>query len=223
MIGEMRRDFRAIYEGDPAIPKNWAGRLETILCTPGLHAMAAHRVIHRLQRAGIPVLPRFLSMIMRFLTGIEIHPGARIGAGTFIDHGMGVVIGETAEIGEDCLIYHGATLGATGNEKERKRHPTLGKNVLVGSGARILGPVHVGDGARIGAGAVVLEDVPPGVTVAGPKARIVRRRNQAPLHPMERNEENGLGSTPRPQGVAPSDSVPEVQREGRTKARKEAA
>jgi serine O-acetyltransferase len=197
--GELRRDFRAIYEGDPAIRKNWAGRLETLLCTPGLHALAAHRLIHRLHGLGVPVLPRFLALWVRLLTGIEIHPGARIGAGTFIDHGMGVVIGETAEIGEDCLLFHGATLGATGNERQRKRHPTLGRGVLVGSGARILGPVTVGDGARIAAGAIVLEDVPPGATVAGPKARVVRRRGKQVLPPLpvERGEQAALPVGPR--------------------------
>jgi len=168
-------DFRAVKERDPAIPEGIRGFFEVVLCTPGFQAVAAHRLVHFLHtRLRIPVLPRFLGLIVRWWTGTEIHPGARIGKGVFIDHAAGVVIGESAIVGDGVTLYHGVTLGATGNEKDWKRHPTLESGVFVGSGARILGPVTVGKNARIGAGSVVVKDVPADVTVTGVQARIVK-------------------------------------------------
>jgi serine O-acetyltransferase len=164
----VKDDIRAIFERDPAV----RNILEVILAYPGFHALILHRVAHLLWNLGIPVIPRWVSHLSRFLTGIEIHPGARIGRGVFIDHGMGVVIGETAEIGDNVTIYQGVTLGGTGKERG-KRHPTVGNNVVIGVGAAILGAVNVGDNARIGAGAVVLRDVPPNATAVGIPAKVV--------------------------------------------------
>ncbi|MBR0661427.1 serine O-acetyltransferase [Neoroseomonas oryzicola] len=157
---------RTIRNRDPARP-SWP---EAILCYAGLHAVLWHRLAHGLWRSGLKGLARFVSHIGRFLTGIEIHPGARIGRRLFIDHGMGVVIGETAEIGDDVLIYHGVTLGGLSGQPG-KRHPTVGNGVAIGAGAQVLGPILVGDGARIGANAVVTKDVPAGCTVVGIPAR----------------------------------------------------
>ncbi|MBI2941377.1 MAG: serine O-acetyltransferase [Chloroflexi bacterium] len=167
----IRDDVQAIFERDPAA----RGLIEVLLAYPGLHALLVHRVAHALHRCGIPVLPRLISHLNRFLTGIEIHPGAKIGKGFFIDHGMGVVIGETSEVGDFVTMYQGVTLGGTGQERG-KRHPTIGNHVLIGVGAKILGAVTVGDHARIGAGAVVLRDVPPGGTAVGVPARVVAFR-----------------------------------------------
>ncbi len=166
----MRADLRGALERDPAA----RGALDVVLSYPGFHALVGHRVIHALHNAGLPLLPRLFSNWMRFLTGIEIHPAARIGAGVFIDHGMGVVIGETAEIGDGCTLYQGVTLGGTSLSRG-KRHPTLGRSVVVGVGAAILGAISVGDGARIGAGSVVVRDVPADATVVGIPAREVAR------------------------------------------------
>jgi serine O-acetyltransferase len=166
----IRADFQIIFERDPAA-RNW---LEVMVCYPGLHALAMHRISHWLYRCQIPVLPRFLSHVGRFLTGIEIHPGATVGLGVFIDHGMGVVIGETAIVGDYCLIYQNATLGGTGKESG-KRHPTLGNNVVVGAGAKILGNIAIGSHVRIGAGSIVLRDVPDDCTVVGVPGRIISR------------------------------------------------
>lgn len=163
-------DFRIIFERDPAA-RNW---LEVLFCYPGLQALLMHRFAHRLFRLRLPFIPRLMSHIARFLTGIEIHPGARIGCGVFIDHGMGVVIGETAIVGNYALIYQGVTLGGTGKESG-KRHPTLGENVVVGAGAKVLGNLQIGDNVRIGAGSVVLRDVPSDCTVVGVPGRIVYR------------------------------------------------
>jgi len=163
-------DFRIIFERDPAA-RNW---LEVLICYPGLQALVMHRFAHRLFKLRLPFIPRFLSHIARFLTGIEIHPGAQIGCGVFIDHGMGVVIGETAIVGHYALIYQGVTLGGTGKESG-KRHPTLGENVVVGAGAKVLGNLQIGDNVRIGAGSVVLRDVPSDCTVVGVPGRIVYR------------------------------------------------
>jgi serine O-acetyltransferase len=169
-----------IYEKDPAAHS----RLEVILCYPGLHAMAMHQVAHALYSGKRFLLARLVSNLSRFLTGIEIHPGAKIGRRVFIDHGLGVVIGETAVVGDDCVFYQGATLGTgaearMGNETRNvKRHPTLGKGVIVGSGAEIEGPITVGDGARIASGAVVLKDVPPNSVVAGVPGRILYQDGQ---------------------------------------------
>ncbi|MBD2777493.1 serine O-acetyltransferase [Iningainema tapete] len=165
-------DLRTIYESDPAA-RNW---LEVILCYPGLHALVLHRLAHRLYKTGIPFIPRFISQISRFLTGIEIHPGAKIGKGVFIDHGMGVVIGETAVVGDYTLIYQGVTLGGTGKQTG-KRHPTVGSCVVVGAGAKVLGNIQIGDNVRIGAGSVVLRDVPSNTTVVGIPGRLTRKED----------------------------------------------
>ncbi len=179
-------DFKAVRERDPAIPAGIRGFFEVVLCTPGFQAVAAHRLIHFLHtRLHVPVLPRFLGLIVRWWTGTEIHPGARIGKGVFIDHAAAVVIGESAVVGDGVTLYHGVTLGATGNETAWKRHPTLEAGVFVGSGARILGPVTVGSRARIGAGSVVVKDVPADVTVTGVPARIVRSGGKRVPSPAE--------------------------------------
>lgn len=161
-------DLRAPVQRDPAAQ----GWLDVVLSYPGFHAITAHRFIHPLYRRHIPILPRFLSQIVRFMTGIEIHPGAKIGKGFFIDHGMGVVIGETTEIGDDVTIYQGVTLGGTSLNKG-KRHPTLGNNVTVGLHAAVLGAITVGDNSKIGAGSVVVKDVPANATVVGIPGRVV--------------------------------------------------
>jgi serine O-acetyltransferase len=171
MFARIREDIRCVFERDPAARTVF----EVLTTYPGLHALQFHRVSHALWNANIKWVARWLSTIARWLTGIEIHPGARIGRGFFIDHGMGVVIGETAEIGEDCTLYHGVTLGGTSWQKG-KRHPTLGRDVVVGAGAKILGPVKIGDGVRVGSNAVVLKDVPAGATVVGVPGRIVVAR-----------------------------------------------
>jgi serine O-acetyltransferase len=172
-------DFRIIFERDPAA-RNW---LEVLFCYPGLQALVFHRFAHWLHHLGLPFIPRFISHLARFLTGIEIHPGAQIGKGVFIDHGMGVVIGETAIVGDYALIYQGVTLGGTGKESG-KRHPTLGENVVVGGGAKILGNIQIGNNVRIGAGSVVLRDVPSDCTVVGVPGRIVYRSGVR-VNPLE--------------------------------------
>ncbi|MEN6371099.1 MAG: serine O-acetyltransferase [Armatimonadota bacterium] len=166
MFETFRSDWRAAFRCDPAA-RNW---LE-VLSYPGIHAVFWHRIAHRLWELRLQTLARIISYINRFFTGIEIHPGAVIGNGFFIDHGMGVVIGETAEIGENCLLYHGVTLGGVSLEK-KKRHPTLGNNVVIACGAKVLGAITIGDNARIGANAVVLKDVPADSTVVGVPGRI---------------------------------------------------
>lgn len=170
MLSALLADFRIIFERDPAA-RNW---LEVLFCYPGLQALMFHRLCHWLHILGIPFIPRLISQFSRFLTGIEIHPGATIGQGVFIDHGMGVVIGETAIIGDYALIYQGVTLGGTGKECG-KRHPTLGENVVVGAGAKVLGNIQLGNNVRIGAGSVVLRDVPSDCTVVGIPGRIIYR------------------------------------------------
>lgn len=170
LFGRLRRDIQVVFERDPAA----RSVLEVILCYPGLHALWLHRIAHWLWVREFKLMARLISALSRFLTQIEIHPGARIGEGFFIDHGSGVVIGETAEIGNNVTLYQGVTLGGTGKEKG-KRHPTIGDNVVVGNGARILGGFRVGEKCRIGAGAVVLREVPPNCTVVGNPGRIVRR------------------------------------------------
>jgi serine O-acetyltransferase len=171
MFAAIREQIDTIFREDPAA----RSALEIVLCYPGFHAVLMHRISHRLFKAGIPILPRFLSQISRFLTGIEIHPGATIGHRFFIDHGMGVVIGETTEIGDDVLLYQGVTLGGTGKEKG-KRHPTIGNNVVIGTGAKILGNITIGDHTKIGAGSVVIRSVPDHSTVVGVPGRVVRTR-----------------------------------------------
>lgn len=168
---DIKRDYKAVFEKDPAARNS----LEVILAYPGFHAILLHRINHILWRAGIPVIPRLLSHIGRFITGIEIHPGAKIGPGFFVDHGMGVVIGETSEIGEDCLLYQGVTLGGTGKEKG-KRHPTLGNNVIVGAGAKILGAIKIGNNAIIGANSVILKPVPDNSICVGVPGRVTRKK-----------------------------------------------
>ncbi|HEY9852357.1 MAG TPA: serine O-acetyltransferase [Leptolyngbyaceae cyanobacterium] len=170
MLNALITDFRIIFDRDPAA-RNW---LEVLFCYPGLQALLFHRFAHWLYVLGIPFIPRLISHLARFLTGIEIHPGAAIGKGVFIDHGMGVVIGETAIVGDYALIYQGVTLGGTGKESG-KRHPTLGENVVVGAGAKVLGNIQIGNNVRIGAGSVVLRDVPSDCTVVGIPGRIVYR------------------------------------------------
>lgn len=169
--GNIRRDYKAVFERDPAA----RSVLEVILAYPGFHAIFIHRINHKLWKAGIPVIPRLLSHISRFLTGIEIHPAAQIGAGLVIDHGMGVVIGETAEVGEDCLLYQGVTLGGTGKEKG-KRHPTLKNNVTVGTGAKILGAITIGNNVIIGANSVILKPVPDNAICVGVPGRITKKK-----------------------------------------------
>ena len=170
MFAQMKKDIDAIMLRDPAAKT----RLEAALCYPGLHAIWLHRIAHHFYLKGWVVFPRLLNTFSRFLTGIDIHPGAKLGPGLFIDHGMGLVIGETAELGSNVTLYQGVTLGGTGKEKG-KRHPTIGNNVLISCGAKVLGPFRVGKGSRIGAGAVVLNEVPPYCTVVGVPGRIVRR------------------------------------------------
>ncbi len=169
-------DFKACFERDPAA-RTPLGFLEVIFLYPGFHAIVVHRFSHALYRLKTPFLPRLLSQIMRFLTGVEIHPGAKIGSGFFIDHGMGVVIGETSEIGDNVTIYQGVTLGGTGIERS-KRHPTIGDNVVIGAGAKILGNIKIGNNAKIGAGSVVVHQVPDLCTVVGVPAEIVRKGGQ---------------------------------------------
>ena len=168
MFSHLREDIATVVERDPAARSAW----EVLTCYPGVHALLLHRLAHRCWRHGLHWPARFISQAGRWLTGIEIHPGATIGRRVFIDHGMGVVIGETTEIGDDCTLYQGVTLGGTSLHKG-KRHPTLGRGVIVGAGAKVLGPFTVGDGAKIGSNAVVVKAVPAGTTALGNPARIV--------------------------------------------------
>ncbi len=170
---QMKADVEAVFERDPAA----RNLVEVLLCYSGLHAIMLHRLNHALWKAGVPVLPRFFSQLARFFTGIEIHPGAKIGKGFFIDHGSGVVIGETTEIGDNVTLYQGVTLGGTGKE-QGKRHPTVRDNVVIGAGTKVLGAIEIGSNSKIGAGAVVIDPVPPHSTVVGPRGRVVRRFGQ---------------------------------------------
>ena len=170
MLSRLRSDIQCILDRDPAARSTW----EVITCYPGLHALILHRRAHWCWQHGLKWLGRFISHIARFLTGIEIHPGARIGERVFFDHAMGVVVGETAEIGDGCTIYQGVTLGGTALYKGTKRHPTLGRNVVVGAGAQVLGGFTVGDGAKVGSNAVVTKPVPAGATAVGNPARIIQ-------------------------------------------------
>jgi serine O-acetyltransferase len=180
VASEIRRDLDAARTRDPAA--RGVETLEILATWPGVHALLAHRVAHALQAAGVPLLPRTIAAVSRSVTGIEIHPAARIGAGLFIDHGMGVVIGETAEIGDDVTLYQGVTLGGTGFATG-KRHPTVEDNVTIGSGAKLLGPITVGHGSKIGAGSVVVHDVPPNSTVVGNPGHPVRVEGRRPERP----------------------------------------
>lgn len=184
MIREIIHDIDNIAKNDPVRPS----RLEVLLCYPGIMAVINHRIAHFFYKRRHRIIARVISQISRFLTGIEIHPGAKIGKGLFIDHGMGVVIGETAEVGDYVTMFHGATLGGTGKDSG-KRHPTVGNNVVIGSGARILGPITVGDNAKIGAGSVVLRNVPEGATAVGVPSRIIpKRTNVIELKTKKLNE-----------------------------------
>ncbi|HZG14759.1 MAG TPA: serine O-acetyltransferase [Candidatus Bathyarchaeia archaeon] len=168
MWGQLKEDIQVVFERDPAA----RSKLEVVLTYSGLHAIWAHRVAHKLFKAGWFTSARIVSQVAKFFTGIEIHPGATIGKRLFIDHGMGVVIGETCEIGDDVTVFQGVTLGGTGKEKG-KRHPTVGNNVIIATGAKVLGSFKIGDNAKIGAGAIVLQEVPPNSTVVGIKGRVV--------------------------------------------------
>ena len=168
MFKHLREDIAVVFDRDPAARSRW----EVLTSYPGVHAVLFHRLTHRLWGWKFFWLARFTSHFARWITGIEIHPGARIGRRVFIDHGMGVVIGETAELGDDVTLYHGVTLGGT-SWKKGKRHPTLGKGVVIGAGAKVLGPITIGDGAKIGSNAVVVKDVPAGATAVGIPARIL--------------------------------------------------
>lgn len=170
MLETLKKDFYAIFERDPAA----SNAIEVLLTYPGFHAILLHRIAHWLWGRRVPLIPRLLSHISRFLTGVEMHPGARIGSGFFIDHGMGVVVGETTIIGNNVTLFQGVTLGGTGKEKG-KRHPTLGNNIVVGVGAKVLGDIVIGDNTKIGANSVVLESVPPDSTVVGVPGRVVKQ------------------------------------------------
>jgi len=165
----LKRDFQVVFERDPAA----TSRLEVLLTYAGFHAILSHRIAHRLRLWRVPVIPRLIATLARWITGIEIHPAARIGNGFFIDHGMGVVIGETSEIGDDVTLFQGVTLGGTGKERG-KRHPTLGNHVVVGAGAKVLGAITIGDHVKIGANSVVLRSVPPHATVVGIPGKIIK-------------------------------------------------
>ena len=175
MFARLRSDIQCILDRDPAARSAW----EVLTCYPGLHALVYHRWAHWCWTHGLKWPGRFISHLSRWLTGIEIHPGAQIGQRVFIDHGMGVVIGETAEVGDGCTIYHGVTLGGTSLYKGAKRHPTLGQNVVIGAGAKVLGGFTVGDGAKVGSNAVVVKPVPAGATAVGNPARIIEAESDA--------------------------------------------
>ena len=193
MFASIREQIDTIFREDPAAKSV----LEIFLCYPGFHAILLHRAAHWLYLKRLPLVPRLISQTSRFLTGIEIHPGARIGRRFFIDHGMGVVIGETTEIGDDVLLYQGVTLGGTGNE-QGKRHPTIGNQVVIGTGAKVLGSIRVGNRVKIGAGSVVVDAVPDNSTVVGVPGRIVRRRG-------EQEGQLDHGHLPDPEGQAIED------------------
>lgn len=173
MFGAIREQIDTVIRGDPAAKS----KLEIVFCYPGFHAILLHRLAHKLHGSGFTLTARIVSQISRLLTGIEIHPGAQIGRRCFIDHGMGVVVGETTEIGDDVLMYQGVTLGGTGKEKG-KRHPTIGNNVVIGTGAKILGNIMIGNHTRIGAGSVVIHSVPDNSTVVGVPGRVTRMRGE---------------------------------------------
>jgi serine O-acetyltransferase len=195
---QIKEQIDTIFREDPAA-KSW---LEIVLCYPGFHAILLHRLAHKLHCSGFRLLGRVVSQISRMLTGIEIHPAAKIGQRFFIDHGMGVVIGETAEVGDDVLLYQGVTLGGTGNERG-KRHPTVGNKVVIGTGAKVLGNIHVGDNVKIGAGSVVIRTVPSNSTVVGIPGRVVR----GPVHlDLEH------GQLPDPEGQQMEELLRRVER-----------
>ena len=170
-INKIKEDIKVIYENDPAANNIW----EVIFCYPGFQALLSHRIAHKLKCWGVPFIPRYISYLTRIITGIEIHPSAQIGERLFIDHGEGVVIGETTIIGDDVLIYQQVTLGGTGKE-HGKRHPTIGNNVIIGAGAKVLGNIKIGDNVRVGAGSVVVDNVPEHCTVVGVPGRVVQQK-----------------------------------------------
>ena len=174
-LKQIKEDIKVIYEKDPAA----TNLAEVLFCYPGLQALISHRIAHKLAYWGVPFIPRFISYLTRIITGIEIHPKAQIGNRFFIDHGEGVVIGETTIIGDDVLIYQQVTLGGTGNE-HGKRHPTIGNNVIIGAGAKVLGNITIGDNTRVGAGSVVVDDVPEHCTVVGVPGRVVQQKFMNP-------------------------------------------
>ncbi len=178
MFRKLREDIRSVFDRDPAARSSW----EVLTCYPGIHALILHRLAHWLWGHRVRWVARFVSHISRFLTGIEIHPGATIGRRFFIDHGMGVVIGETAEIGDDVTLYHGVTLGGTSWNKG-KRHPTLGNGVVIGAGAKVLGPIKIGENARVGSNAVVTKAIPAGATAVGNPVRIIDKSEQGRRKP----------------------------------------
>ena len=198
MFRAIREQIDTIFREDPAAKSV----LEVVLCYPGLHAILLHRLAHHLFRLHVPLIPRLVSQFSRFLTGIEIHPRAQIGRRFFIDHGSGVVIGETSEIGDDVLLYQGVTLGGTGAEKG-KRHPTVGNRVVMGTGAKVLGNIRIGDNVKIGAGSVVVHSVPDNSTVVGIPGRVVRVRPEG--GPLEH------GRLPDPEGQAIEDLARRVE------------
>ena len=207
MLKTLKQDIASVFERDPAARST----LEVILCYPGFHAIQFHRIAHWLWTHRIRLPARLVSHISRFLTGIEIHPGARIGPGLFIDHGMGVVIGETSDLGRNVTLYHGVTLGGTSTKKE-KRHPTLGNNVIVGAGAAVLGPIQLGDNARVGSGSVVIEDVPPNTTVVGVPGKIAYGKQPAGITEIDLEH----GNLPDPTAEAIRcllDMIHDLQRE----------
>jgi serine O-acetyltransferase len=191
MFDALRRDMRTVFERDPAS----RSRLEALFCYPGVHALAFHRLGNRLWKRGWFISARFVSHVSRFLTGIEIHPAARLAPGVFIDHGMGVVIGETAEVGKNCTLYQGVSLAGTSLKRE-KRHPTLGDNVVVGAGAKVIGAIYIGDNSRIGAGSVVVRDVPPNSVVVGVPGRVTYKDG------LKVTDEVDLNQTDLPDPVA---------------------
>lgn len=199
MLRTIREQVQTIFREDPAAKSV----LEVVLCYPGFHAVVLHRVAHRFYCAKLYLAARIISNLNRFFTGVDIHPGARIGSRFFIDHGMGVVIGETTEIGDDVLIYQNVTLGGTGKERG-KRHPTLGNHVVVGTGAKVLGNITIGDHVKVGAGSVVIRPVPDYSTVVGVPGRIVRMRN-------EEGSELEHGRLPDPEGQAIDDLAKRVE------------
>jgi serine O-acetyltransferase len=208
MFRTIREQVDTIFREDPAAKSV----LEILFCYPGFHAALLHRFAHRLYRAGFTTLARMVSQFTRWLTGIEIHPGATIGRRFFIDHGMGVVIGETAEIGDDVLLYQGVTLGGTGKEKG-KRHPTIGNKVVIGTGAKVLGNIRIGDCVKIGAGSVVVHSVPDHSTVVGVPGRVVR------VGGVETNDVLEHGKLPDPEGQAIDDLAARIEQlEGQVRA-----
>ncbi len=197
LIKTIHEDFRMIFERDPAA----RSRLEIILCYPGLHALVLHRIAHILWKHHFKLFARMISHFSRWITGIEIHPGATIGKRFFIDHGMGVVIGETAEIGNDVTLYQGVTLGGTSWTKG-KRHPTIGDRVVIGSGAAVLGPIDIGHDSRIGSSSVVIHDVPPLSTVVGIPGKVVHRREPIVCEGCDHHYDLQHGTLPDPYGEA---------------------